>query len=401
MSNSAPIGSPQQPLSEADLHLLMRALAKKQTLTEHMVIAARSNRWHLALSLIQKELGVEQPSGSRKLVDYVLHGLHRDVPDGTDAGSTLVEDLPMPWGGETDVVVSWADSMEQLQKEVASIRSCLDALGLFNTEEQHKLQELHADHLNLGVGEVSVELDRDKHQFSAKGDLKVGKVLSLLGHVIPGLGKTEIGGTLNLRLPYKDSREKFVAALMALQWQSNGALPECNKLRMARQDWTSDSLDAEELQRQWEQEVLPAKIFLQKSLQAIDREMRPAFTVHPVGERDEMYYDFCLKGMASGDYKRSIELLSRIQHSGLPVQQAMGENFFLFAANVIMQAQIAWFERDLEHVLKARFGQDLRRDAESPTTPPAIPTSGPSPSCQPPASPPSTGQAHRLRRPRP
>lgn len=396
MSNTAPIGSQQQPFTEKDLHFLMRALAKKQALTEHMVIAARSNRWHLALSLIQKELGVEQPSQTRKIVDYVLHGLHRDVPDGADAGSTMIEDLAMPWGGTTDVVVSWADSMEQLQKEVASIRSCLDALGLFNTEEQHKLQELHAEHLNLGVGEVSVELDRDKHQFSAKGNLKIGRVLALLGHVIPGLGKTEIGGTLNLRLPYEDSREKFVAALMALQWQSNGALPECNKLQVARQDWASNSLDAEEMQRQWEREVLPAKAFLQQSMVVVDREMRSAFQVHPVGEKDEMYYDFCLKGLASGDYERSIDLLDRIQHSGLPVQQAMGENYYLFAANVIMQAQIARFEQDLERVMKDRFGQTLRRDpvAEAAPSSPMPPTVD-----APAASQPSTGA--RPRRPRP
>ena len=363
MSNTAPIGSPQQPLTEMDLHFVMRALAKKQALTEHMVIAARENRWHLALSLIQKELGIEPPSRTRKIVDYVLHGLRRDVPDGEDAGSTLVEDLPMPWGDTTDVVVSWADSMEQLQKEVSSIRSCLDALGLFNTEGQHKLQEVHAEHLNLGVGEVSIHLDRDQREFSATG---------------------------NLRLPYKDSREQFIAALMALQWQSNGALATCGDLQNPRDEWKNPDVDAAYLQAQYEKTVLPARNFLKTALAAIDREMCRAFSVHPVGERYALSYRLILRSLEAGHYEDAITGLSHVQYPGPKIRQAMGENFYLFVANVILQAQIAGFERDLERVLQDRFGQTLSRDKvdQAPSSPSA---SEPTP----PAS------APRIHRPRP
>lgn len=392
MSNTAPIGSPQQPLTEMDLHFVMRALAKKQALTEHMVIAARENRWHLALSLIQKELGIEPPSRTRKIVEYVLHGLRRDVPDGEDAGSTLVEDLPMPWGDTTDVVVSWADSMEQLQKEVSSIRSCLDALGLFNTEGQHKLQEVHAEHLNLGVGEVLIHLDRDKHEFSATGNLQVGRLLSLLGHIVPGLGKTAVGGTVNLRLPYKDSREKFIAALMALQWQSNGALATCSDLQNLRDEWKNPDVDAAYLQAQYEKTVLPARNFLKTALAAVDREMCRAFSVHPVGERYALSYRLILRSLEAGHYEDAITGLSHVQYPGPKIRQAMGENFYLFAANVIMQAQIAGFERDLERVLQDRFGQTLRRDTVAQAQAPSSPSAS---EPTPPAS------APRIHRPRP
>jgi hypothetical protein len=365
-----------------------------------MMIAVRGNRWHLALSMIQKELGVEQPSRTRKLVDYVLHGLSRDVPDGADAGSTLVVDLPMPWGESSDVVVSWADSKEQLRKEVDSIRSCLDALGIFNTEEQHRLQELHADHLPIGVGDVSVQLDRDKHLFSATGNFKVGRILAWLGHAIPGMGKTEIGGTINLRLPYQDSREKFIAALMALQWQSSGKLRTCSELQLMRGDWRKSDLTPEQLQAQWEKAVLPAREFLEQSLAAIDREMRRAFSVHPVGGVYELSYDLILRSMKSGHFEDAVETLPHIQYPGPVIRRAMGENYYLFAANVIMQAQIAWFERDLEQVLKERFGQALRRctvDEASVTT--ASRSSVEPPATQAGSEPPSAGS--RLRRPRP
>jgi len=400
MSNNAPIGSPQQPFREMDLHFLMRALAGKQALTEHMMIAVRGNHWHLALSLIQRELGVEQPSRTRKLVDYVLHGLHRDVPDGVDAGSTLVEDLPMPWGEKSDVVVSWADTEDELRKEVDSIRACLDALGLFHVEGQHRLQEVHAEHVSLGVGEVSVKLDRDKHLFSASGNFKVGRILSLLGHVIPGLGKTEIGGKINLRLPYKDSREKFIAALMALQWQSNGKLRTCSELHKFRQNLNDEDVNAQRLQKYWEEVVLPSQEFLKRSMAAIDRELRPAFSVHPAGKVYEMTYDMALSAVQNGRFEKAIKYVQDIQYPGPVIRRAMGENYYLFAANVIMQAQIGWFEQDLERALKERFGLDLQRGPESPTPTPGNPPAGPSPGCDPQGSSPSNGPS-RPRRPRP
>jgi hypothetical protein len=402
MSNNAPIGSPQQPFREMDLHFLMRALAGKQALTEHMMIAVRGDHWHLALSLIQRELGVEQPSRIRALVDFVVKSLYRSVPDGVDVGSTLVEDLPMPWGEKSDVVVSWADTEDELRKEVDSIRACLDALGLFHVEGQHRLQEVHAEHVSLGVGEVSVKLDRDKHLFSASGNFKVGRILSLLGHVIPGLGKTEIGGKINLRLPYKDSREKFIAALMALQWQSNDKLPTCSELHKFRQKLNKADLDPQELQEDWKDIVLPSQEFLKRSMAAIDRELRPAFSVHPSGKAKvyERTYDMALRAVQNRHFEDAIECVQDIQYPGPVIRRAMGENYYLFAANVIMQAQIGWFEQDLERTLKERFGLDLQRGPESPTPPPGDPPAGPSPGCDPQGSSPSNGPS-RPRRPRP
>jgi len=395
MSVTAPIGSPQQPLREGDLRDLVRAMAKKQAISEHMMIAVRGDRWHLALSLIQMELGVESPSRTRKLVEFVVKGLYRDVPDGADAGSTLVEDLPMPWGEKSDVVLSWADSKRQLRKEVDSIRVCLDALGLFDTEEQHWLQELHIEHLFYRAGEVSIKLDRDKHLFSASGNLKNGRILALLEHVVPGLGKKRNGGR-------RDPWERFLAALTTLQTQSNGNLAASSELVALRKRLSEPDIDAQAIQRMWKTTVKPAQAFLSHSMAAIDRELRPAFSVHPSGKAKvyERTYDMALRAVQNRHFEDAIEYVQDIKYAGPVIRRAMGENYYLFAANVIMQAQIGWFEQDLERALKERFGLDLQRGPESPTPTPGNPPAGPSPGCDPQGSSPSGGPS-RPRRPQP
>jgi hypothetical protein len=393
MSVTAPIGSPQQPLREGDLRDLVRAMAKKQAISEHMMIAVRGDRWHLALSLIQRELGVEQPSRIRTLDEFVVKGLYRDVPDGADAGSTLVEDLPMPWGEKADVVLSWADSKRQLRKEVDSIRACLDALGLFDTEEQHWLQELHIEHFFYRAGEVSIKLDRDKHPFSASGNLKNGRILALLEHVVPGLGKRRNGGR-------RDPWERFLAAITNLQMQSNGNLAASSELVALRKRLSEPDIDAQAIQRMWETDVKPAQAFLSQAMVAVDKEMRRAYGVHPVGKHRELLYDMALQKVRNRNFEGAIRTVKALQHPGPAISRAMGENYYLFAANVIMQAQIGWFERDLERTLKERFGLDLQRDPESPTPPPGNPPAGPSPGCDPQGSSPSGGPS-RPRRPQP
>ena len=361
--NQEPIGSSQQPMTEADLHQIMRSLAKAQSLTEHMLIEARGNRWHVALSLLRRDIDADQRSRTRKIVDFLLHGLRRDAPDGVDVGGTLVEDLPLPNRIPSDVVVSWADSKEELRREVESIRGCLDALGIFNEEEQKVLQEVHVEHANLGLGEVSVKLDKEHHQLQASGDLKIGRLLALVGHYVPGLGKANIGGTLNFRSPYNDSRDKFVAALMALQVQSGDRLATCSEMHQYRNTLHDPDLKAEKLQNLFDT-VDQGMSFLRESLQAIDREMTKAYQVMETGSRHKFFYDVCMQSLEHGKYAEAIELLERIQHPSLPIKQAMGENFYLFAANVIMQAQLAAFGEDLARVAKDRFGVDLQKDTD-------------------------------------
>jgi len=135
---------------------------------------------------------------------------------------------------------------------------------------------------------------------------------------------------------------------------------------------------------------------------AIDRELRPAFSVRPAGKVKvyEMTYDMALSAVQNGRFEDAIEYVQDIQYAGPAISQAMGENYYLFAANVIMQAQIGWFEQDLERALKERFGLDLQRDPESPTPPPGNPPAGPSPGCDPQGSSSSNGPS-RPRRPRP
>jgi hypothetical protein len=371
-NNNAPIGSPWQLLREGDLHFLVRAMAKKQALSEHMVINVRGNPWHLALSLVRKELEVEPPSRIRTLADFVVKGLHRNVPYG-DAGSTRIEDLPMPWDEDLDVVLSWADSMRQLREEVRRIRVCLDTLGLFHADGQSRLRDLHVKHLFFGMGEVSMQLDRDKHRFSGRGSFRPGRILTWLRRAMPGLGKRGNGGK-------QDSWERFLAAFTALQPQSDWMVAPSSLLVSFEETLPRSYVDATTIQRMWETTVQPAQAFLSHAMAAIDRELRPAFSVHPAGKRHERTYDMALRAVRNGHFEDAIQLVQHIRSAGPVFGQAMGENYYRFAANVIMQAQVGWLEQDIERTLRDRFGRGLRRHTQSPTPLPANRPARPSPS---------------------
>ncbi len=230
-------------------------------------------------------------------------------------------------------------------------------MGIFNEEGHKKLQELHIDHLDVVLGEGSIKFDHKKHEFSASGNLRIGKIFSLLGYIVPGLAKAEIGGTINHRIPFKDSRDKFIAALLALQLQSNGQLYTCSELQHNRELLAEKEVTVEDLQKRWKK-TQQSIAYLQETLTVIDSEMSKAYAAHPMGYSDKVSYDVCLRAVRAGQYASAIRLLDEIQHPLIPVKQAMGENYYLFAANVIMQAQIGMFQEDLQRVLKDRFSID-------------------------------------------
>lgn len=407
-----PIGNLGQPFREKDLHDLLLDLAAKQEVTEQLIISTRTGKWHARISKLRRVSSQNTRSMIRSMARFVAEGLRRDTGEGLgfgaheDSGSILVEDLrlhgPKKLSERWDVVVSWGASQKDLDKEIDSVRACLDALGIFDDTEI-QVQELHGK-AETWVGDIRVQEDRVHHERTVSGRLNVSRIVAAMGHALPGLSKLEISGKVKTKIPYEDSREKFIAALLALQWQSNGKLPECNSLHEYRSEWEKNGLDAEMLQERWRTVVGPAREFLTKSLAAIDPKMRAAFSVHPAGRNAELTYELILRSLQKGYFGDAVDVVQHLQHPILPVARAMGETYFLFAANVIMQAQIAWFERDLERVLKERFGQELRRDPAAEASAPAATAAGISGSdipraCQVTPPPPSAGQ--RPRRPRP
>lgn len=391
---------------ESDLQAFLQTLSNAQALTGRMMIAVRKDRWHVAVSLLRKDLGLdpEHRSWTRRMADFVAQSLRRAPSDDVEAGSTLVEDLPIAGGiGLSDVVVSWADSGTELEKEVNSIRACLDALGIFDADGQKMVEELHGDAAVPSVGDISVQYDRVKHETRIGGNLNLGTVLAALGHLLPGsgggvaelgdtvssVGKFQMGGTVKLKMAYRDSREQFIGALLALQLDAGGRLRTCAELQEFRAEWNDSRMTAEKLQQEWTNTIQPARAFLEKSLTAIDAQMQPAYTVHPMGGSDKLIYQHCMDSVQHGDFTAAIRTLERIQHPLIPIKKAIGDTFYLFAANVVMQAQIARFEDDLEHVLQERFGQTLHRDAsDTKPVPPSVPESA---ADSPPVTPPASG----------
>ncbi len=352
------IGGFDSFIQEKDLHDLMRELAKYQSLTEHMVMKARGIHWDLAISLLRRELREDHRSAVRRMVDFVINGLPRDVPRSKDVGSTLVEDLAVPNVGTRDVVVSWANSEKDLVQEVTSIRTCLDTLGIFDEQEQKKLQEVHAKVGIQQVGEISVQMDREHHTLSTSGNLKLGPLLTLMGQMIPGLQNLRLGATVSHPIPFNDSRDKFIAAVLALEIQSKGVLPSCTNLKNYREKWSDpQDLTVDELKNQWIKSER-AKTYLEKTMAAVDQKMRLAYTAHEEGRFEQDTYNICLRALRNRRYQYAIKYMEEVKSTLIPIKSAMGENYYLFAANVIMQAQIGMFQEDLQCVLKDRFGID-------------------------------------------
>lgn len=355
------INHPDQPMTQQDLHNLILQLAAKQTLAEKMMVKYRYGGWHLALSLLKKEYETEPRGVIRRMAEYVVESLHRDKQDDEDTGSFLMEDLSIQGPGSTDVrdvVVSWGQKPEDLEKEIISIRRCLDTLGIFDTQGTRDFG-VHADTGETPVGQVSFRFENATHEVRASGHLRLRSIMTALGHVLPGMGKAEIGGHTSFRIPFQDSREKFIAALLALQLQSDEKLIGCSGLCRER-DKLSNIEEPALLKEKWEQIVVPGRTYLKNILAAMDDQMRTAFDAHPSSRgRSLMYYEQCLSALERGNLELAIKELDSVRRLALPVQKAMGENYYLFAANVIMQAQLQMLEKDIDKTLQDRFGVSL------------------------------------------
>jgi hypothetical protein len=355
------VNSLAQPMTQQDLHNLIRQLASKQTLAERMMVTSRHGGWHLAFSLLKKEYETEPRSVIRRMAEYVVESLHRNKQDDEDTGSFLMEDLSIQGPGSTDpqdVVVSWGQKPEDLEKEVLSIRRCLDTLGIFDTQGTRDFG-VHADTGETPVGQVSFRYENATHEVRTSAHLRLQSIMAALGHVLPGMGKAEIGGHVNFRIPFQDSREKFIAALLALQLQSNGQLVGCSDLCRER-DKLSKIGEPADLQKKWEQIVVPGQTYLKNVLAALDDQMRTAFDAHPSSRgRSLMYYEQCLSALEHGNLEFAVARLDNVRRLALPVQKAMGENYYLFAANVIMQGQLQMLGTDIDKTLQDRFGVSL------------------------------------------
>jgi hypothetical protein len=347
-----PIGNIGQPFREQDLRDLLHALAEKQGITEQLVISTRTGVWHAGISKLRRVTSQKTRELIRGMAHFVAEGLHRDTTAGLgfdvheDSGSILVEDLrlygPKRLSERWDVVVSWGASRKDLDREIDSVRACLDALGIFDDTEL-RVQDLHG-RAKTWVGDVMVQEDRVHHERTVSGKLNISRIAAAMGHVIPGLSKLEIGGKVKTRIPYEDSREKFIAALMALQWQSNGTLPECTELSSLRDRAPAASL---EILQALQTKMTEANAFLKRSMEALDHRMQEALLADPRAGFTALDYQACQEGLERGEYEYAIRSMEAVQRTAPRVREAMGENYYLFAANVIMQAQIAWFEQDL------------------------------------------------------
>ncbi len=387
--NQFPIGSLDQPVTPKVLHDLMRELAAHQKVTENMLITSRHGGWHLALSKLRKKIVPEHKNVLRRMAGFVLDALGREKEDGEDAGSILVEDLPLEGPQSTqlrDVVVSWGGNPKDLEKEVQSIRNCLNTLGIFDEHEFADV-EVHADTGDTVIGQFGVRYENKSRQVQMSAKLKLQAVLGALGHYVPGLGKADIGGQFSMRIPFQDTREKFIAAMLALQLQSRGDLAECAELCHERDQFPH--LSADELQQDGARMVHKGRAYLDQTLATLDEPLRRAFQVGPRTEIAEMYYERCLQALADGRISLAIADMESLKHVTLPIQKAMGENYYLFAATVIMQVQLTMFEQDLDKTLQDRFGVQLLKVASSPGEKLAVTnTSAPvDPSPNPPAAP--------------
>ena len=357
--NQFPIGSLDQPVTPKVLHDLMRELAAHQKVTENMLITSRHGGWHLALSKLRMKIVPEHRNVLRRMARFVVDALGREKEDGEDAGSILVEDLPLEGPQSTqlrDVVVSWGGNPKDLEKEVQSIRNCLNTLGIFDEHEFADV-EVHADTGDTVIGQFGVRYENKSRQVQMSAKFKLQAILGALGHYVPGLGKADIGGQFSMRIPFQDTREKFIAAMLALQLQSRGDLAECAELCHERGQFSQ--LSAEELQYDWERMVHKGREYLEQMLATLDEPMRRAFQAGPRTDIAEMYYERCLRALEDGRMSLAISDMEGLKHVTLPIQKAMGENYYLFAATVIMRVQLAMFEQDLENTLRDRFGVQL------------------------------------------
>lgn len=366
-----PIGSLDQPITEKDLHDLMLELADRQELAERMLVTTRHGGWHLALSLLRRETDPNYRSALRRMADFVIGGLGRTKRENEDTGSFLMEDLPVhgPKDRDThDLVVSWGDNVQDLIAEVKNIRHCLDTLGIFDEKTSRDLG-VHVDTGETAIGQARVQYENADHELRLDGKFRLSALLRAAGHWIPGLGKAEIGGHVTMRIPYEDSREKFIAALLASQMQSGGLLPTCTDMDRERENFPT--MTAQELQDRWSSYIHPARSFLSSSLQGIDEQLRRAFASYPQDTKALMHYETCLSALQTDRPSLAISQMESLGRFSLqPIKKAMGENFYLFAANVIMQVQLQQFEKDLDQNLQQRFGVRLLK---TPTKPESVP----------------------------
>lgn len=396
--NAYPIGTLGQPVTPVVLHDLMRELAAHQALSEQMMITSRHGGWHLALSKLRKKIDPEHQTALRKIADFVLNALGRDKKDGEDTGSILVEDLAIE-GPQSrklqDVVVSWGADHKLLEKEVQSIRHCLDTLGIF---DEHPFADagLHADTGETVIGQFGVRYENKSRQMQMSGKLKLQALLGAMGHYLPGMGKAEVGGHISMRIPFQDTREKFIAAMLGLQLQSRGELAECSTLCEARE--ALGEKDAQRLQDEWDRTVQHGLAYLTQTFSALDEPMRRAFLVGPRSDLAEMYYEGCLRALNDGRLSLAIMEMENLKRVTLPIQEAMGENYYLFAAAVIMQVQLKLFEQDLDKTLQERFGVQLLKVSPTPVHKPA---GGSSPNPNSPTPPPPPAPVFLRRGPKP
>lgn len=338
-------------LPSPELQRLLVALSEKQALTTKMMIAAKHQKWHVALSLLNPS---DDRSFVRKLADYVVR-LGYPGADGTDTGSSVVENVPVQ-GKLSDVVVSWSHSESELKREVGNIRSCLDVLGIFDQAGQYRLENAHVTAKVLGFGEVSVEMDRQKRQWTAKGDLNLSSLLAMVHHLVPGLVKLQIGGAWQKPMAETDSRDQLVGAILALQLQSHGAVPTCSEMLDLRANWYDPDYPVHAMEQRWNDTILPAKAFLAETFKALEHHLWDAAEICPV-ERYRNEYATFLQMIREGHWDTVVRMLPNIERTIAPY--ASDHSFSLFAANVLMQAQIGRFENKLTEVLQARLaGQE-------------------------------------------
>ncbi len=337
---------------------------------------------HVALSVLKNE--VEEPKKTlvRSIGRMIANVFHGDWRDEGDPENTLVEDLPIKNGVLRDVVVSWARDAGKLKKEVDTIRACLDHAGVLDNTI---FKDFTVDgDVSTPIAGVKVQYDNQNCQAKVDGNLHLGKIMAaaqMLHIPIPASCKADLDLHFQTHIPYDDPRSKFIAAMLAVQLQSKAVDLTCQRIESHRKNIASAPDDALLLHGTMEEFVHPAKGYLLNAIAATRKELDRACSVHPSGKLTLVEVDAAVRSVMERNYEGAFTLVESVENASLPVRDAMGDNFYLFAAQIYLLSQVNELENDLKSRLKASPRPPSNANAADTGTPPS--STSPSPAAKP------------------
>lgn len=310
---------------------LVAALAKNQALAEHFILESASNRWHVAVTVLRKELSERRPGRAFGRFLAAISG-------GTSAVSDFIEDLRIAPGGDHDAVVSWAKSPKALIEEVKIIRACLDHAGWFDATATSSLK-IKA---SLEAGPFNVQVNGENNTVRTQARFGLAGLFKKFS--IPLDANLDMEWVKSIE--HKDSRAKLLAAILSVESQSGDANVTCENINKIRALLKQDGPGPQYVEEARKTVIPRMAGYLKGVMDSIEPDIRRVTEVR--GDSGKWYYSL-FKGITdeinAGNYEKSLLIVEMLGHAPLPLADSLDPMLDLIAATAILLIQVHDLEK--------------------------------------------------------